>query len=435
VPVSFRAASSGTGSSPVTVTFPTGTVAGDLVVINLGVDATTTYVTPSGWTKIGSTQIGVNNVRAGAAFWRVIDGTEGGAVAVTSSGTNFMWWMAMTAQGGGAPLTVTSSAFSKTANYTNSMVASAITTSYANALLFSIFSALSISGGGLYSPPAGETEALEANNIAGNYETQAAAGSTGSKTESYSGSPGAEATMLLVAIEHVPTNTSTTCTTGALSITGNAAGLPVARKTTAVTGALVLSGAAAGLSVARKTTAAPGALAIAGPAVGMPVARKTTAAAGALAISGSAAGMPVGRRTVAVPGALVIAGSAVAMPVARRLAAVTGALVISGSAVGMPVNRRTIAVAGALSIAGSAARLSVARRLLAQTGALVITGYDVAIVVNPGGVKFWTVPLSFQAISIPVTLSAINVPVTMRAITVPVNLRGVPVPVILQEEV
>src|SRR5215469_1817662 len=97
--VAFRAASgsqSSTAASSFSVTQPTGTVAGDLVIVAINVAGLTTFNAVTGWTLDSSTQ---NNAAGGAPFttgiyWRVLDGTESWPISFTCANSGKFAWVA-----------------------------------------------------------------------------------------------------------------------------------------------------------------------------------------------------------------------------------------------------------------------------------------------------------------------------------------------------
>lgn len=136
---------------------------------------------------------------------------------------------------------------------------------------------------------------------------------------------------------------------------------------------------AAAASNAYTLPAAQGSYTITGNAAGLRVARRLATSAGAYSLTGNAAVLGVARRLIAAPGAYSITGSA--------------ANLVKGT-----VPRVLQAVGGSYVITGKPAALRAARRLQAAPGAYAITGFAVADRVSPVvtiSVRFDTLPRNF----------------------------------------
>jgi hypothetical protein len=124
---------------------------------------------------------------------------------------------------------------------------------------------------------------------------------------------------MLVATASAPAGNSYTlpAAQGSYTITGNDAGLRVARRVIASPGAYTLTGNAATLRVARRLTAVPGAYAITGNAANLikgTAPKSLQAAGGSYVITGRPAALRTARRLVAAPGAYAITGFSTAVP-------------------------------------------------------------------------------------------------------------------------
>lgn len=79
-----EATNTGNGSSGTSyaVPLPAGIAAGDLLVIIVGVNATATLTTPSGWTQLANAFSGTQRL---AVYYKIASGSEGSTVSVTAS--------------------------------------------------------------------------------------------------------------------------------------------------------------------------------------------------------------------------------------------------------------------------------------------------------------------------------------------------------------
>jgi len=127
--------------------------------------------------------------------------------------------------------------------------------------------------------------------------------------------------------------------------------------------------------------AEPGSFTLTGNAAGLRVARRLTASTGTFVLTGndttltySGGGGPTHYTLTADTGTFVLTGNAAALRVARRITASPGGYTLTGNAAGLRVARQLIAQTGSYTLTGRAAGLTVARRLVAQAGSFVLTG-------------------------------------------------------------
>ncbi len=184
---------------------------------------------------------------------------------------------------------------------------------------------------------------------------------------------------------------------GAFTLTGSAASLPIQRKLTASSAAYVLSGSAmtprvtmpaasasyalagsaVGLAKGFRLTALSAAYVLTGKAAGLPVARRLTAASASYALNGSAATLRVSMP--AASGAFVLNGSTVNLKAGRRLAANSASYALNGSSVGLVHSFRLVASSASYSLSGSAVGLLRSRIMAAGSGAYLLSGSSAAL--------------------------------------------------------
>jgi hypothetical protein len=184
---------------------------------------------------------------------------------------------------------------------------------------------------------------------------------------------------------------SLSCATGAFTLSGQAAVLPVAMP--ASTGTFTLTGNA--LTPAVIMTASRGTFTLTGnavtPAVTMP------AGTGAFTLTGTAAALSHGYSITAARGSFTLTGNAVALEVGHVFTATTGTFTLTGramtTAVAMSATTGTFSLTGyavtpavavplsrgTFTLSGQAAALKAGRLLTAATGAFVLTGNAAAI--------------------------------------------------------
>lgn len=122
-----------------------------------------------------------------------------------------------------------------------------------------------------------------------------------------------------------------TADTATFSLTGNAAGLPVARKLTADTANYTLTGNAAGIRLGYRLTAATATFSLTGNAVNLKASRVLVAAPASYTLTGNAAILRAGRKLVTATASYTLTGINAALKADRKLAAGTGAFTLTGN--------------------------------------------------------------------------------------------------------
>ncbi|HUW17405.1 MAG TPA: hypothetical protein VMW94_10035 [Actinomycetes bacterium] len=178
------------------------------------------------------------------------------------------------------------------------------------------------------------------------------------------------------------------CATGALTLTGVAAGITVGRNLACTTGALTLTGNDATPKVGRKLVCASGALVLTGTDTGVTVARKLSCTTAALTLTGNDANIRRGYTFACATGALTLTGTDTGLTVTRLLTCAAGALVLTGNDATLeyaPIGGSPYTLtcdAGSLTLTGNAATLTVGRILACAAGSLTLTGADASLTVG-----------------------------------------------------
>jgi len=184
---------------------PAGTVQNDVMIASVGVrPSSATITTPSGWTLVRRTNNGNSNSNSLAVYWKRAGSSEPASYSWSLSGSN-------QAVGGiqsffgidtASPPYESNQTGQTTANGTAHATPS-VTTTVANAMLVTSHT---YSSNRTWSPPSGMTEAFDISlgtdpatgqAIEGNYEVQATAGSTGTKSATAAGDADVGVTHIL----------------------------------------------------------------------------------------------------------------------------------------------------------------------------------------------------------------------------------------------
>ena len=195
--MAFRAASTAEDlidGGNITITKPTGTVDNDLMVAHvytavLGATAPTTLTPPTGWTIVGTTGTitvlgGVYSIRYGT-YYRVAGASEGANYTWTANGTLATAGQMVTYDNPNTSAPFDTSATGQfTADATPT--ASAITTAEANEMVMTVFFSAGDGTAGTWTAPSGMAERTDANALTHDDVLQVAAGTTGTKTATYS---------------------------------------------------------------------------------------------------------------------------------------------------------------------------------------------------------------------------------------------------------
>lgn len=187
--IAFRAASttnntSGCGTQSVTVNVPTGTVNGDVMVVDVMYGGTTQMSTPAGWNLINNISNTNSASQMTTTFWRLASSEP---ASYTWTMPALVCWITGAVSYSGVNQSTPIDA--NTINMDNtgtSHIASAVTTTVANDIIVTFFNGYNATTP-TWTPPAGQTERIDANNasvrsIEVNDSTQAAAGSSGAFT-------------------------------------------------------------------------------------------------------------------------------------------------------------------------------------------------------------------------------------------------------------
>ena len=186
-PITFRAASSTANSSgaatSVTVSKPTGTIEGDVMIAALGWDANGSITAPSGWTLIRSTLFNTDN---NVAAWYKVAGASEPANYTWSQPANDDFSVGIATYynvNKSNPINVENA---QTNSASSNVVAPSVTTTVANTMLVFIGSIDHNNVGNTWTPPSGMNERVDQTNKWTSIEiadvVQASAGSSGTKT-------------------------------------------------------------------------------------------------------------------------------------------------------------------------------------------------------------------------------------------------------------
>ena len=155
----------------------------------------------------------------------------------------------------------------------------------------------------------------------------------------------------------LPPDYSLVCNAGALTLTGNSAGLYAGRKLSGSAGSFTLTGNVVGLSAGRKLSGSAGTFTLAGVDALLTVSRGIAAGVGAFTLTGVDAGLR----------------AAHAMPVSA------GAFTLTGNSAGLSKTTIFAVSAGAFTLTGVDAGLRAARKLSPSVGAFTLTGIDAGL--------------------------------------------------------
>ncbi len=194
--MAFRSVTAATtaAAASITITKPSGTINGDVLIAAVGSQLGAAITAPAGWTQLGTEQV-LGVVRA-AFFYKQALG-EGASYIFSSAAATFMQGAMACYSGrftGAAPTDGVTTATS--ASGTSHAVTGFTTTTDRDDLVTAY---LALVAACTYTAPAGETERDDTSNQELNDETQTTAGATGTKTAT--SSVVNQCAMLLVAFK------------------------------------------------------------------------------------------------------------------------------------------------------------------------------------------------------------------------------------------
>jgi hypothetical protein len=370
-------------ASSIVSTLPAGTVAGDLMVIwsvaaALSPAAAPTIPTPSGWTlatgmpSTGAVAGGAANARL-YLFYKIAGGSEGSVTL--SASANAILVAARLSYQNPNPTSFFGQVIPGSGGASNTAVVPGMTTVRANSLRMD-FIVQGVAQG--ITPPGTMNERVD--NATGGFSVHdaiiAAPGATGTRTYSQPSS----ADKLFSTAEFFSANVySLIASTGSFALSGQAAGLKVARRLVAEAGVFTLTGQAAGIGKSYPLVAAAGAFVLTGQAATLRATRLLSAAPGSFTLTGVAAWLKIAYRLAAGTGSFVVTGQAASLYRGYTLVAGAGAFTLTGQAAGLLHARVLAAATGSFSLTGQAATFRRALRLSAGPGAFTLTGLDAGL--------------------------------------------------------
>jgi hypothetical protein len=349
--IAFRAAAntSYAARANTSVSKPTGTVDGDIMVMSLVLAsgtsqaATLTLTPPAGWTKFG-TAVALsqpdNNFHGGFHVYWKRAASEGSSYAFTHASMSSQ--AVITSYSGclasGSPVDI----FSQNADPSEDAVALGVITTVANTMLV-----LHDHGwdGAPSTPPTGMTERFD-GLITAHDEARAATGATGSRTHRVNAATTPTQSYLIALKPASTVAYSLTAVAGSYAITGSSVTTPRhAWNPTATAGAYALTGSAVTATKAgnKTLTAAAGTYAVTGSPATFRSVLKIRAEAGSYALTGSAAGLikgALGALPVFRASSSTVYGSSVNTTIAKPTGTVDGdillAVLFQGNVAGSP---------------------------------------------------------------------------------------------------
>lgn len=175
-----------------------------------------------------------------------------------------------------------------------------------------------------------------------------------------------------------------TAESGSYSLTGQVAAVVTARKVVSNAGSYTLTGNAAVLKFGYKVTAGAGAYALTGNSVNLVTTRAIAAVSGTYALNGNSANLLFNRKLTSDFGQYAITGQSANLVYTQSniLAAETGAFVIAGQSATLTIDRNLIAESGVYNLTGTETGLTAGKVIIASNGTYLLTGTDAGIIVN-----------------------------------------------------
>ena len=304
-----EAAAEGTSISSFTITKPSGTVSGDVLVASIQ-SRGTGILTPTGWTKVTSVSTAANGEYC-SMFYLVAGESEPTSYTFDINGTSSYVDAGMSRYSGvdntnpsdvtaATDVTIDSTTFTY-ASITTVTDKAMVVLGYANNVQ-----------GSDHTPPTGYTEEWEEGRAALSDDIMETAGSTGTLSGSSGGGQSFEdhatITWALRPATVGPTYTLT-ADTGTLSLTGNSATLVASHVLPADIGTLSLTGNSTTLVANRVLSADVGTLSLTGNSATLTKLRILSAETGSLSVTGQDAGLVASRVLSAESGAIALTGN------------------------------------------------------------------------------------------------------------------------------
>jgi MSHA biogenesis protein MshQ len=381
-----------TGTTSLSVAYPTGIQAGDQLVLAIcNKYPTNSPSLPSGWSAPSNSQgtggAGANGNDSGnvyaTIFVKVATGSESGNLTVTiTSGNSAVAQMALYRKAAdknwenvctngadntaGTDWSVTGAANPGITAADRIFTCSAINTDSYSFSSHAI-SATGVTFGAVQADGSGTNLGQDSYCVITDHEVSAGTASAApvfTMTASGTASDIPAGATVILRMREVSAGYTLTADSGSFSLTGNAAGLIASRKIIAETGSYVFSGIDAGLLVTRKIQCEAGLFALTGNDAALLAGRVISASTGAFIFTGNDADLihaPTGNYT---------------------LGADTGVFTLVGQNASLKADRLISAGAGAFNVTGIDAALIGGRKINADTGSYLLTGIDASLLAN-----------------------------------------------------
>lgn len=377
-----------------TVSKPTGTASGDLLLFKLSLandqssSAAQPALTMSGFTIALDTVASLNDQSAWA--WKIAGGSEPSSYSYswTSNGRLYIGTMfRISGHDATTPINAVAAL--------DGIVSPSITTTVNDCLL--LFSLSTDRADRTATVPSGTTLQSDGAHASSTstFRTRSVvaslaggtAGSTG--TKSWTSTAGATSYATSIAIAPTagggPTNYPITAGAGSYALTGTAATLKVGRKVAAAAGSYALTGTAATLKLGKTIAAAAGSYSLTGQPATLRRTRLIGAGSGSYALSGTAATLKATKLIAANGGTYTLTGTAATLRAGRVVAAAAGAYTLTGQPatltyVPIATAYELVAGVGSYALTGSTATLRTTRLMAAGAGSYSLTGLEAGLI-------------------------------------------------------
>ena len=397
-------------SGNITLSEPTGSAQGNLLVASIAYKDTAAFTLPAGWSLVATQQSSGNtsatsDAIASGVMAYIVRGASAPSLTFTRTAGDVAHGQILRyVPDSGTPTYDTGSANTIAAN-SATVTTGTISTANANTLIVAMVAAHKAANVSAFDAATDPTTASGATNTtsaptAGTWferadsttatgsdsglgiadAVRATAGSTGQFSATSSNATGRPAMIVGAFYELTLNNYTLTAAAGSYTLTGQAATLKAGRVVTGAAGSFSLTGQAASLLKTSKVTADAGGYTLSGQAATLKAGRLLTGAAGSYTLSGQAATLYRALTLTGAAGSYTLSGQAATFALTRKLTAAAGAYTLSGQAATLKAGRVLTAAAGSYTLTGQAATLKAGRVATGAAGAYTLSGQAATLV-------------------------------------------------------
>ena len=378
-PVVESISSSTIDNADLSITKPSGTVEGDLLVATgiVGNGADRYLSPPAGWTEIVSD---MNAISGSSSMWvqawyKIAGGSEPSSYTFTQNQTFTKSNLVLSRISGAEDPATTAIEYATSANGASGTADTPSITPKVDDSLVTRFAGSARTSSGAITPPTGYTEQYDLRSVYSAWLASKTQGASATGTEAFTYTPtwwsspawGHIALAIAPAGGGGGTEYTLTITAGSYSTTGQSVDLPVARSLAITSGSYGTTGQSIGLIVNRSLALTAGSYSTTGQSVGLPASRSLAINAGKHDLTGIFVQFTVAQTLSLTSGSYSTTGQSIGLGSAYTLTITDGSYSTTGQSIGLARAINLAITPGSYSTTGQSVTLTASN----ETGSMV----------------------------------------------------------------